>query len=166
MNPLLNQLVALLETQTSHHRFLLNTLSKEREAIVDSRLFALTQACRDKEELIHQIQTAEQRMSELVKHLASPMNLEPNNLSVVRIAEHAPEPFRSRLLKCVSTLRSVTESIDEANGVNKQLLIHCLDIFASSLNLLNQAAASEMVYQSSGKIAAFKSGGRLVEGNI
>jgi flagellar biosynthesis/type III secretory pathway chaperone len=163
---LLDQLIAVLENQTGHHRLLLNTLSKEREAIVDSRLDLIKQTCEDKRDILRHISDSERQMMALMDQLAKLLGIKSENLSMMRIAERATEPYRTRLFKCGSNIKALIASIGEANSVNKYLLNHCLEIVKGSLDLLNSISASDTVYHANGRIGKFRPGGRLVEGNF
>jgi len=166
MDLLLNQLLSLLEGETDLYRSLLSVLQGEKKAVVDSDVKKLNETSKEKENLLLKIRILEEQRLRTLDSLSDPMGYPPQDLTLGRLSELAGDPFSSRLKECHSNLLSLTQSIQELNHSNRELLTHSVELIKGSLSLLNNLQGSNAVYQRTGEIEIGDQSGKMVSGRI
>ena len=166
MKKLLGGLIDILNDKTNLLASLHSALIKEKEAIVNSDLEALSEAGKEKENLLLMARLLEEQRLKIMSQLSVFYEYSFNNLTLMELCRITDDPFASRLKNNRSCLMSLTESIQELNKLNKKLLVHSLSFVKGSLNIIDSIMPQTRVYHKTGEIQSRRYSGNVLSDEI
>jgi flagellar biosynthesis/type III secretory pathway chaperone len=166
MKKLLGELIDILNDKTKLLASLHLVLIKEKEAIVHSDLEVLSEAGKEKENLLLMIRFLEEQRLKIMNQLSVFYEYSFNDLTLMELCRIADEPFASRLKNSRSCLLSLMESIEEIHKLNKKLLTHSLSFVKGSLNIIHSTMPQSQVYHKTGEIQSYRHSGNVLSGEI
>ena len=168
MNSLLEELISVFEELFDLHRSLISALLDEKAAIVESKLFELNKANKEKETLILKIKKLEDKRFDLVSTLSNSLDDELLDFTLEKLCRITNEPYSSRLHHCRENLLLSISQVKELNDSNKVLLTNSIEFIRGSLTLFDNlmTSRSNSVYYPSGKIENRDHSGRVFSGEI
>lgn len=166
MDLLMNNFIDLLKEETDLYKYLLSILAKERDAVVDSDLAALSEAGKEKETLLLKIRILEEQRIKMLERLVNSIGCTSKKLTLTELSQLIEEPYSTRLKDCNANLLALTQSIREANNSNRTLLGHSLELVRGSLNLLDNLIFNNAIYYQTGKMQNSYQSGMYYSGMI
>ena len=166
MDVLVNQLTGLLEGEIELLEALLTTLQEEKGAVLDSDLNALNRAVKEKENLILKIRILEEQRMHLMERIAGVLQRPVQVLTLTQLSQVSESGASERLDRCASTIRALTQSIDDLNKTNRGLVQHSLDLVRGSLSLLDKLTVPHPIYHRTGEIMRNNHTGKVLSGMV
>jgi len=154
-------LISLLDAETEHYQNLLACTRDEKRAIVNLDFDQLTEIGRQKEAVTLKLRRLSEHRSAAVKELSAGLAMPPDDLTLGRLSEEAPFPYRQELLRCRSVLRNLLELLIDENASVKQLVRHGLALVRGSYRLIAQMLDDSPVYQCSGNLQPATAAGKF-----
>ena len=166
MEPMINQLLRVLEQESELYRSMLTVIDQESKGAVRSDLNALTKAGEEKENILVKLRSIEEKRIRLVREMADASGYPPRDFTLTMMSQLVGEPLAGRLSQAGTDLSTVLNTVKDANHRNKQLFEHSLELLRGSCNLLGELTQSDMVYYRSGNIQRTYQTGKCVNGEI
>ena len=166
MEPMINQLLRVLERESELYRSMLTVIDQESKGAVRSDLNALTKAGEEKENILVKLRSIEEKRIRLVREMADASGYPPRDFTLTMMSQLVGEPLAGRLSQAGTDLSTVLNTVKDANHRNKQLFEHSLELLRGSCNLLGELTQSDMVYYRSGNIQRTYQTGKCVNGEI
>lgn len=166
MDPMINELLRVLERERELYRSILTVIGKECKAAVRSDLNDLTKAGEEKESILVKLRLIEEQRIRLVKKMADALGYPRQDFTISMISQLVGEPFAGWLSQASTDLKIVLNTVKNANDQNKQLFDHSLELLRGSFNLLSELTSSDMVYYRTGNIQKNYQTGKCVNGEI
>ena len=166
MEPMINQLLRVLERESELYRSMLTVIDQESKGAVRSDLNALTKAGEEKENILVKLRSIEQQRIRLVRETADALGYPLQDFTLTMMSQLVGEPLAGRLSQAGTDLSTVLNVVKDANHRNKQLFEHSLELLRGSFNLLGELAQSDMVYYRTGNIQRTYQTGKCVNGEI
>ncbi len=166
MEPMINQLLRVLEQESELYRSMLTAIDQESKGAVRSDLNALTKAGEEKENILIKLRPIEEQRIRLVREIADALGYPPRDFTVTMMSQLVGEPLTGRLSQAGNDLSTVLNTVKEANHRNKQLFEHSLELLRGSSNLLGELTQSDMIYYRTGNIQRTYQTGKCVNGEI
>lgn len=166
MEPMINQLLRVLERESELYRSMLTVIDQESKGAIRSDLNALTRAGEEKENILVKLRSIEQQRIRLVRETADALGYPLQDFTLTMMSQLVGEPLAGRLSQAGTDLSTVLNVVKDANHRNKQLFEHSLELLRGSFNLLGELAQSDMVYYRTGNIQRTYQTGKCVNGEI
>ena len=166
MEPMINQLLRVLERESELYRSMLTVIDQESKGAIRSDLNALTKAGEEKENILVKLRSIEEQRIRLVRETADALGYPPRDFTLTMMSQLVGEPLAGRLSQAGTDLSTVLNVVKDANHRNKQLFEHSLELLRGSFNLLGELAQSDMVYYRTGNIQRIYQTGKCVNGEI
>jgi flagellar biosynthesis/type III secretory pathway chaperone len=166
MEPMINQLLRVLEQESELYRSMLTAIDQESKGAVRSDLNALTKAGEEKETILVKLRSIEEQRIRLVREIADALGYPTRDFTVTMMSQLVGEPLAGRLSQAGNDLSTVLNTVKDANQRNKQLFEHSLELLRGSFNLLGELTQSDMVYYRTGTIQRTYQTGKCVNGEI
>lgn len=166
MQKRLTKILDILKDQTDLLKSLESVLIKEKNAIVNSELEALSRAGKEKENLFLMIKLLEEQRLKIMNQLSHLFDHSSNKLTLDELCSITDEPFSSVLKKSRLSLLSLTENIKELNNFNKKLLSHSLGFVKGSLSIIDSITIQSPVYHKTGELQSFSHSGKVLSDEI
>ena len=166
MEPMINQLLRVLERESELYRSMLTVIDQESKGAIRSDLNALTRAGEEKENILVKLRSIEEQRIRLVRETADALGYPPREFTLTMMSQLVGEPLAGRLSQAGTDLSTVLNVVKDANHRNKQLFEHSLELLRGSFNLLGELTQSDMVYYRTGNIQRTYQTGKCVNGEI
>ncbi len=166
LNPMIQQLLGVIEEEKEIYRSMLTLIDQERKAAVRSDVIALTTAGEEKGNILAKLVVIEDQRKRVVNEIADALGNAPGDLTITKISQLIGEPFGERLNQAGAELLTVLNSVKAANRRNKMLLEHSRELLRGSFNVLSELNCSDTVYYRSGNIQRTYQTGQCVNGEI
>ena len=166
MEPMINQLLRVLERESELYQSMLTVIDQESKGAIRSDLNALTKAGEEKENILVKLRSIEEQRIRLVRETADALGYAPRDFTLTMMSQLVGEPLAGRLSQAGTDLSTVLNVVKDANHRNKQLFEHSLELLRGSFNLLGELAQSDMVYYRTGNIQRTYQTGKCVNGEI
>jgi flagellar biosynthesis/type III secretory pathway chaperone len=145
-------------------------LDDEQEAINLSAKDRFDRLQQEKEALVTNLQTLEDKRKRLVDRLNAGRSTGNRPHTVSQLAKTAQAPYNRQLLACTKRLRPLIEAVQKKNTRNQKLINQSLDLINSALRLLSDLIDGSPVYQKPGlhqpTLGFRPGGGRFVRGSV
>ena len=167
--PLLARLLLTLEEMVKRYQKLLSVLQLEKGLMIEGNLNDLIPCLNEKEELLQELKTLEERRLLEIDPLArrlqmasrSQEGVTPNGgVSLRQLIGVASLPYRGRLISCYDRLRALSSSVTDINQINGLLVGRILQQVNSLLGLLTHLSTTPQTYQSGGFLSRDSQSGR------
>lgn len=162
----LNELIQLLGGELNLHRNMLKVLSKEKNALMDSRIDRFTAAGMEKKTLIINIASLEKKRLGLLGLLEIHFGLSPQTLKLGRLVELVPRFYAQQLNDCRQHLLEVAHQIKKANQSTEYLVSQALETTRESIAFITNLIKSHSTYYASGKMGENRTSGILMSNTI
>jgi len=166
MEPMINQLLRVLERESELYRSMLTVIDQESKGAIRSDLNALTRAGEEKENILVKLRSIEEQRIRLVRETADALGYPLQDFTLTMMSQLVGKPLAGRLSQAGTDLSTVLNVVKDANHRNKQLFEHSLELLRGSFNLLGELAQSDMVYYRTGNIQRTYQTGKCVNGEI
>jgi flagellar biosynthesis/type III secretory pathway chaperone len=163
---MLDQLISGIRLETKLYQLMLATVDKEKDAAILSDLKSLNDSGVEKEDLQCKIQRADEQRCLVVRKLSEKLEYPYQDLTLTKIAQIVDEPFAIQLKQASAELKTVLNTLREANQQNKLLLEHSLELVRGSFNLLSGLMGSNKVYYRTGNIRNQTPAGKCICGEV
>lgn len=163
---ILDQLLNSIRQETELYQLMLATIDKEKDAAIQSDLNSLNESEIEKENLLTKIQRVEEQRCLLVRKLSEKLAYSHQDLTMTKIAQMVDEPFAGRLVQASADLKTMLNTLREANQQNKLLFEHSLELLRGSLNLLSGFRGSNKVYYRTGNVRNLTPAGKWVRSEV
>jgi flagellar biosynthesis/type III secretory pathway chaperone len=145
---------------------MLAVIDREKEAAVQAELSLLNEAAVERENIILALRESDQQRRRLVAWLAENLDYPPDDLTLMRLAQLAAEPFAGRLRQASTDLRRAVTRVQDANQRTQRIFEHSLELLRGAFNLLKDLHASDTVYYRTGAIRGSHATGKCVCSDI
>ena len=166
MDVLLKKLTGLLEGEIELLESLLMILQEEKGAMLDSNMDTLNQARKEKENLILKIRILEEQRMHLMERIADSFQSPDRFLTLAKLSQMVENSYSERLDRCRSSIRALTQSIDDLNNTNRGLIKHSLDLIRGSLSLFDKLTVPHPTYYRTGEIMRKNQTGKVLSGMV
>ena len=166
MEPMINQLLRVLERESELYQSMLTVIDQESKGAIRSDLNALTKAGEEKENILVKLRSIEEQRIRLVRETADALGYPPREFTLTMMSQLVGEPLAGRLSQAGTDLSTVLNVVKDANHRNKQLFEHSLELLRGSFDLLGELTQSDMVYYRTGNIQRTYQTGKCVNGEI
>lgn len=138
MASLIENLISILEQESSEYEELLGLSMKKTPVIVAGDLQALQQITDEEQIVVSRINHLESQRTEVIKDIANVMNKDVNTLKLVHLIQMLESrPAESGRLAAVhDRLKTVVGNMQRINNQNKELIAHSLEMVEFDMNLL------------------------------
>ena len=150
MNAVLSELVRLLKEEAALHQELLSIVTKEREILRSFAVEELYENNKTKETLILKIRLMEEGRQNLIARFTQDGD---SSLTLIQIAELAPEPWKTILLELRAKLAAVMEEIMAMNNRNRFLIQYTQNNLNHLYSLITFYGSKESTYNEGGRTA-------------
>lgn len=162
----LNELIQLLDNELSLHRKMLKVLSKEKNALMESRIDQFTAAGMEKKALIINIASLEKKRLGLLGLLEIHFGLSPQTLRLSRLVELVPGLYAQQLKNCRRHLLEVARQIKKASQSTEYIVSQALETTRESIAFITNLIKSHSTYYASGKMGENSTSGILMSNTI
>ena len=166
MDVLMNKLTRLLEGEIELLESLLMTLQDEKGAVLDSNMDTLNRATKEKENLILKIRILEEQRMHVMERIADALQKPVRSLTLAKLSQLVEIGYSERLDRCRSSIRALTQSIDDLNNTNRGLIHHSLDLVRGSLSLFAKITVPHPIYYRTGEIMKKNQTGNVLSGMV
>lgn len=167
MQPLLDRLLDLLDSEVSLLESLLTVSSRERGAIAGLEREAVERYAMQKQQLVGQLQQVEAReRRDATRQLARALGCNEETATIARLAASLPRDAADRLLRRREILAALTGELAVVNRINRLLYEDALGLLRSSLAELQPLLQRAGTYRASGRMNRGGDGGWLVHGSV
>lgn len=138
MASLIENLISVLEQESSEYEELLGLSMKKTPIIVSGDLQALQEITDEEQTVVNRINHLENKRTEVIKDIANVMNKDVNTLKLVNLIQMLESrPQESKKLSEVhDRLKSVVGKMQRVNMQNKELIANSLEMVEFDMNLL------------------------------
>jgi flagellar biosynthesis/type III secretory pathway chaperone len=150
MDTNVHELVRLLEEELSLHKELLANVASERDILRRFAVRELDENSKSKETLILKIRLMEEARRNVSAQLARSLN-EEEDLSLSRIADSAPQPWKNRLQELQTELVDVMGQIQSLNSRNHSMASYATGTMTHLLSLFAFATGESGTYDQAGR---------------
>ncbi|MED9904696.1 MAG: flagellar protein FlgN [Lachnospiraceae bacterium] len=144
MASLIENLISVLEQESSEYEELLGLSMKKTPVIVAGDLQALQQITDEEQTVVSRINHLESKRTEVIKDIANVMNKDVNTLKLVNLIQllEGRPAESSRLAEVHDRLKTVVGNMQRVNNQNKELIAHSLEMVEFDMNLLQAMKAA------------------------
>lgn len=144
MASLMENLIAILEEETSEYEILVGLSTKKTPIIIKGDLTALQQITDDEQIVVGRIQHLEKQREEVIGDIANVINKDVEDLKLVNLIEMLRErPAESgKLAQVHDKLKDVVHRMERVNGQNRELIQNALEMVEFDLNVLQSLKAA------------------------
>ncbi len=144
MASLIENLISVLEQESSEYEELLGLSMKKTPVIVAGDLQALQQITDEEQTVVSRINHLESKRTEVIKDIANVMNKDVNTLKLVNLVQllEGRPAESSRLAEVHDRLKTVVGNMQRVNNQNKELIAHSLEMVEFDMNLLQAMKAA------------------------
>lgn len=144
MASLIENLITILEQESSEYEQLLGLSMKKTPVIVAGDLQALQQITDEEQIVVGRINHLDSKRSEVIKDIANVMNKDVETLKLVNLIQMLESrPQESKRLAAVhDKLREVVTNMQRVNEQNRELIAHSLELIEFDMNLLQAMKAA------------------------
>lgn len=138
MASLIENLISVLEQETSEYELLLGLSMKKTPIIVAGDLQALQQITDEEQNVVSRINHLDTKRDEVTKDIANVMNKDVKTLKLVDLIQMlASRPQESgKLAEVHDKLKTVVRNMQRVNDQNRELIAHSLEMVEFDMNLL------------------------------
>jgi flagellar biosynthesis/type III secretory pathway chaperone len=159
------ELVNLLRTEAALWAEWLQTLDRERAAMVRSRAAEASPAAMDKATLLQRLQAAEQGRERMIGRWAHEFGCDPAEVTLSRLAQEAPPVYREALTGLRAELSGLLERLRVENRRSEAFCRHAGELLKASYGVV-RGLANGPVYQQEGRMQGARLNGKLLHGEI
>ncbi len=144
MASLMENLIDVLEKESSEYEGLLELSQRKTTVIVSGNLENLQKITDEEQELVSRINLLEKRRTEVTADIANVLNKDVANLKLKNLIEMlADRPMEQRVLaESHDRLQSAVRGLQRINEQNKELLSEALEMVEFELNLVHAMKAA------------------------
>lgn len=138
MASLIENLISVLEKESSEYEELLGLSMKKTPIIVAGDLSALQQITDEEQNVVSRINHLDSQRAEVIKDIANVMNKDVKTLKLVdliKMLESRPQESR-KLAEVHDKLKTVVQNMKRVNEQNRELIAHSLELVEFDMNLL------------------------------
>lgn len=138
MASLIENLISVLEQESTEYEVLLGLSMKKTPVIVKGDLQALQQITDEEQAVVNKISHLEHKRTEAMKDIANVTNRDVNDLKLTNLIQMLESrPAESQKLAAVhDKLKEVVRNMKRINEQNGELIQHSLEMVAFDMNLL------------------------------
>jgi len=162
----LDELRGILRAETALYRQLLETMGRERAALMRSRRTEIDAVTAQKRGLIERLQAVEGRRVAGLHHLARYWEIPPAEVTLRRIAQSSPEPLALELGRVRGELVGLVARVKQENQRSELLCRHVGELLRTAYGVLKGLAASGFVYHRGGSLERARLNGKWVSDEI
>jgi hypothetical protein len=152
-----------LENLVKVYRTLLETVRREKEILVASRLEELTENNKSKDAILVRIRSLENTRMKCARDLAAHVGTDVEQPRLLDIANHCASAWQDRLRNQHSVLELLIRRVSEVNRSNEELVQAALQTITGAMNEIRDGLKPKATYARQGVVAAGKTeGGNLV----
>lgn len=166
MTAFLSELAKILQMETVLYRRLLEVMGRERAALLRSHLQEMGSAAAEKDTLIEQLRSTEERRTQLVDRLAERLGCPSGEVTLSLLARTSPAPHGATLRRCQTELLDLVARVKHENQRSEVLCRQAGDLLRASYGVLRGLAVNGVVYHRSGRLQGARLNGKLVRDQI
>lgn len=151
MNEQIQQLIELIREEESVLEDFLDTLTRQKEYIVQNNVEAFDKTVQEEEDLINRIRRLEDGRVEVVKSIASITGSEDDGLTLTRLIEMNLGEVSVELKNLKRTLAVLVERIKRANRVNQYLIKRSLSFIQNNIGWFIDENNLNVIYSQNGE---------------
>ena len=152
-----------LENLVKVYRSLLDTVRREKEILVASKLDELNENNRTKDTILVRIRSIENSRMKCARDLAAHIGADIEQPRLLDIATHAASEWQDRLRNMHSVLELLIRRVSEVNKQNEELVQAALATITGAMDEIRDGLKPKTTYARQGQIANAKTeGGNLV----
>lgn len=138
MASLMENLIAVLEQESSEYEGLLELSQKKKPVIVSGDLEQLQKITDDEQELVGRISHLEKKRTEVTADIANVLNRDVNTLKLTNLIDMlAARPVeQGKLAEAHDRLQAAVRGLQRINEQNRELLANTLEMVEFEMNLL------------------------------
>ncbi len=144
MASLMENLIAVLEQESSEYEGLLELSQKKTPVIVSGNLEQLQKITDDEQELVGRISHLEKKRTEVTADIANVLNRDVNTLKLTNLIDMlAARPVeQAKLAEAHDRLQTAVRGLQRTNEQNRELLANALEMVEFEMNLLQAVKAA------------------------
>lgn len=152
-----------LENLVKVYRTLLETVRREKEILVSSKLDELNENNKTKDAILLRIRSLENNRIKCARDLAAAIGADVEQPRLLDIASRADSQWQDRLRNMHSVLELLLRRVSEVNKQNEELVQAALSTITGAMNEIRDGLKPKTTYARQGAIAETKAeGGNLV----
>lgn len=144
MASLMENLINVLEAETSEYEILVGLSTKKTPIIIKGDLAALQQITDEEQIVVGRIQHLEKQREEVIGDIANVINKDVESLKLVNLIEMLRDrPVESgKLAEVHDKLKDVVHRMERVNDQNRELIQNALEMVEFDLNILQSMKAA------------------------
>lgn len=166
MVELIGELLDVLRAEAELYRRLLETMGRERSALLQSSRTEIEACSAEKNELIERLSALEDRRAEVVHRLAPHLGRPAAEMTLSLLMQLCPEPPHGELRNVRTELRGLVARIREENQHSAVLCRHIGELLRAAYGVVKGLAANGFVYHRGGRLESARLYGKLVRDEI
>jgi flagellar biosynthesis/type III secretory pathway chaperone len=139
----------LRQTETMYAR-LLKLIEDEIQSALAADIVQLNMIGIEKQNLISQLEEADQQRAQVLRHLADALSIPRADLTVSRLTEIVDSADNDQLLELQQRLIAVVAQVRHSNEQCRLLVSHCLRLVHNSLGFFQHWIGTTKVYGAAG----------------
>lgn len=146
---------------------LLESFSKEREAVKENSFQDILKTAKEKEVLVKKLEANEKKRREIIAHYSAKFNVPGEELTLLRLSRFFGEPGSGKLLGLRKKLKEQIESVSKEGKRNKSLMEACSSSLGKTRNFLEKLVWGQQEYSANGKTRNLPNGqGRVLNSKV
>ena len=166
MEPLINNLLLLLNDVVGLYRSLLDLYDEERRSLLAFDLEGIATSAKKKENLILKIKILEEQRQRILDDISGLLDLDASALSITQLAQKVDIRQAYKLSAIGDELIAVVDQIKAVHRANRSLIIHSQGLVSDSLALLSDQLTPDPVYHQDGRLAQQERNGRFLARSV
>lgn len=163
LEPLYSELFTNLEHLVKVYRSLLDTVRREKEILVASKLEELNENNKSKDAILLRTRSLETARLKCSRDLAAAIGADVESPRLLDIANKSDLQWQDRLRNMHSVLELLVRRVSEVNRQNEELVQAALSTITGAMNEIRDGLKPKATYGQQGQIAEGKAtGGNLV----
>jgi flagellar biosynthesis/type III secretory pathway chaperone len=151
MQRTVEDLISILEKQIGNYRELKGLVLEERKAIVSNDLKDLSETTSQVGLLVASNNQLEMARVNLVKRLATILNLTESSPTLSHVARRLQGPLSEKLVELRRDMVSAIGEVQRQNRINAEMLKYCAGLIDSVLRNLVDPVSSKAIYGNMGQ---------------
>lgn len=149
LEQLADDLLEILAQQKKVYREIREVAEAKQETLVENEIEELSEIVSQEEELTGEINSLEDKRSDISERIAELLGKDEMNISLLR--QYVSGERESSLAALQAELTELLEDVSRLNEQNRQLLLDAMKFNEFSLKLIMQGAEGDSTYSADGK---------------
>lgn len=142
----LTELMSVLTEEKNIYDELLEISKNKKNIIVEGNVNELEKITKTEQSIMIELSKLEDRREDNIQRIADIIGIEPQNLTISKLAEHVDHETGKKLRDMRDTIMKVLKELKDLNALNSKLINSSMEYIEFSLGLLTSAVEADNNY--------------------